>query len=362
MRIHSWFILFAAAAWPCLAQTTAPTPTAELPKDPRAVFDLARPLYDFSDPALKPWHLKASYQIYDEKGASTMKGTFEYWWASPKLWRVRWTRPDAEHNEWHTADGKIAELATGGNLNYYEYRLRSALLEPLPKPGDLDPDKFWLKREEIKLNPNASVGFPCIEVMPHMNWKTSDVSLGLFPTYCFDPSQPVLRFQSSLGNLSIQYSRFGKTQNHILAQEVLFQEHTRKILTAQVDQINAIASTNEALTPSADAKTRTPDVPPSGKGKKVVAPGEMQGKLLSKVQPVYPGDAEHAHITGTVVLKAIIGRDGQVHELNVLSAPWPSLAASALQAVSQWRYKPYMINGDPADIETTVNVVYEINH
>lgn len=362
MRFHFWFLFLAAAAWPCLAQTSAPTQPSELPKDPRALLEQAWPSYDFSDPALKPWHLKASYQIYDEAGAPTTQGVFEYWWASPKLWSLRWNRPDATRTEWHTADGQSFYAETGGSLNYYEYRLRSALLKPLPKPGDLAPDKFWLKREDAKPAPRATVTFPCVEVMPHMVWKTSDVPLGLFPTYCFDSEQPFLRFQSSLGNLTVRYNNLSKTQNHILARDMIFQERTRKVMTAHIDQTNGIDVTDAALTPTADAKLRTLEVTPSDKGKRVVVPNEKLGKLVRKVQPVYPVEAKDAHITGTVELGAIIGRDGQIHELKVISAPWPSLAASALQAVSQWRYEPYSVNGEPVDVETTVNVIFEMRY
>jgi hypothetical protein len=66
-----------------------------LPNDPREVFAMAAPHYDFADPALKPFHIKAAYQLYDEKGKPSEQGTFEYWWASPPAYRATWTRPGA---------------------------------------------------------------------------------------------------------------------------------------------------------------------------------------------------------------------------------------------------------------------------
>jgi protein TonB len=82
--------------------------------------------------------------------------------------------------------------------------------------------------------------------------------------------------------------------------------------------------------------------------------------LLKKQVPFYPQEAMDAHISGTVVLQAIIGRDGGVHDLHVISAPAPSLAISALWAVSQWQYKPYMLNGEPTEVQTTVNVIFSM--
>jgi protein TonB len=80
--------------------------------------------------------------------------------------------------------------------------------------------------------------------------------------------------------------------------------------------------------------------------------------LLKKAVPIYPEDAKQARVSGTVVLQATIGTDGGIHDLRVVSAPWPSLAASALWTVSHWQYKPYLLNGNPVEVQTTVNVVF----
>lgn len=83
----------------------------------------------------------------------------------------------------------------------------------------------------------------------------------------------------------------------------------------------------------------------------------MAGTVISKVQPKYPADAKKAHISGAVVLKAVIGKDGSVQRLQVVSGP-KELQASALDAVRQWIYKPYLLNGDPTEVETTITVNY----
>jgi outer membrane biosynthesis protein TonB len=60
-----------------------------------------------------------------------------------------------------------------------------------------------------------------------------------------------------------------------------------------------------------------------------------------------------------VVLNAVIGKDGTVQNLNVVSGPG-ELQQSSLDAVSQWTYKPYLLNGDPIEVETTINVIYSL--
>jgi protein TonB len=81
----------------------------------------------------------------------------------------------------------------------------------------------------------------------------------------------------------------------------------------------------------------------------------MEGNLVHRVQPEYPALARQARIQGVVVLRAMISRDGAIENLQVLSGN-PLLTPSALNAVRQWRYRPYVLNGEPVEVETEVTV------
>jgi protein TonB len=85
----------------------------------------------------------------------------------------------------------------------------------------------------------------------------------------------------------------------------------------------------------------------------------MQGNLLQKTIPQYPAIAKAARIQGTVVLQATISKSGTIQNLKVISGP-PMLQQAALEAVRSWRYRPYLLNGDPVEVETTVNVVFNL--
>ena len=105
------------------------------------------------------------------------------------------------------------------------------------------------------------------------------------------------------------------------------------------------------------------DVKPDGTVKDGVAtlsPGHAAQNLISKVTPIYPIDAKKAGIQGTVVLAAVIGKDGQMKDLRVVSGP-PELQASAMDAVKHWVYKPYLLNGGPVEVETKINVTYSLS-
>jgi len=90
-----------------------------------------------------------------------------------------------------------------------------------------------------------------------------------------------------------------------------------------------------------------------------VSQGVSQGLLIHKVQPQYPPLARQARVQGTVVLQAVIGKDGTIQNLHVVSGH-PMLTASALEAVKQFRYKPYFLNGEPVEVETTINVIFTL--
>jgi TonB family protein len=86
----------------------------------------------------------------------------------------------------------------------------------------------------------------------------------------------------------------------------------------------------------------------------------MGAPPVKMVQPVYPLDAKQAHIAGVVRIQAAVGDDGQVYDMRVLSAPTISMAASALDAVAQWKYKPVEMQGVPVEVESIVSVVFQL--
>ncbi len=90
-----------------------------------------------------------------------------------------------------------------------------------------------------------------------------------------------------------------------------------------------------------------------------VSAGVMAGSLLTRVNPTYPQAARDAKIQGAVLLHVVIGKDGTIENLQVLSGP-KELRASTLDAVRQWTYKPFLLNGDPVEVETTITVNYSL--
>jgi len=90
-----------------------------------------------------------------------------------------------------------------------------------------------------------------------------------------------------------------------------------------------------------------------------ISAGVAVGMLLSKTPPIYPPIAKAARVSGTVVLQATISKTGSIENLHVVSGP-AMLQQAAMDAVKTWRYRPYLLNNEPVEVDTTVNVIFTL--
>ena len=91
-----------------------------------------------------------------------------------------------------------------------------------------------------------------------------------------------------------------------------------------------------------------------------VSQGVTQGLVIRRVQPTYPALARQARIQGSVLLQAEISKDGSIQNLRLISGH-PMLAPAAIEAVKQWKYKPYFLNGEPVEVETQITVNFSLS-
>jgi TonB family protein len=130
------------------------------------------------------------------------------------------------------------------------------------------------------------------------------------------------------------------------------QDGFRYIITPKMDGkvFHSPASNNPAAKP-ADAKVTD---------SRIRVGGPVQAaKLIPRVQPEYPSVARDEHLQGTVRLRALIAKDGSLTRLYVIKG-YCSLADSSLKAVSQWRYAPTLLNGEPVEVDTEINVIFQL--
>jgi TonB family protein len=92
----------------------------------------------------------------------------------------------------------------------------------------------------------------------------------------------------------------------------------------------------------------------------MVSTDVMQSLITYRTMPVYPQTAERQSVQGTVLLDTVVGRDGRVLEVRPVSGP-PELASAAMDAVRNWRFSPFTLDGDAVEVETTIGVEFRIN-
>jgi protein TonB len=90
-----------------------------------------------------------------------------------------------------------------------------------------------------------------------------------------------------------------------------------------------------------------------------ISSGVSEGLLLTPIQPVYPAIARAARVQGAVVMEAVISRTGKIENLHAISGP-QMLRTAALTAVEAARYQPYLLNGEPTDVQTTITVIFQL--
>jgi len=303
---------------------------------------------------MKPWHLKATYQLYDLKGNPTEQGTWNYWWASPKVNRSSWARGDAEHSEWVTADGGLYRKDRGSPLRHFEKSIIETLVSPLPANMTSESSKESL---DLKMLPPKKPELACVVVTPQwlVDGKPQAPSSGALRYYCFDPPTLALRMVSA-SEMTEQFNQLVKTQGHYLARQVVMSTGKVKLFSASVDTIEAVSPEDAVFSPPSDSILQQRTETAHGNEQT----GVKAGPLVKKTQPEYPILSKMAREQGVVILSAVIGTDGSVHDLEVLASPSTLLAESAVDAVKKWKYSPYLLNGVPVEVETVVNVVYAL--
>ena len=330
---------------------TAANAGAGLPKDPSEILAAAAPFYDFSSPELKPWHLKASYQLYDEQGKPTDQGVWEYWWSSPKVHRSSWTRSGAEHTEWSTAEGALYRKDSGSPLRHFEREMQRIFFA-FPARDTLKPGRMKL---DLKTPPADKPELACVgtTLQSLADGKLQESANATY--YCLEPASLGLRAVYE-NQFTKEFSQLVKIQGRYLPRQVVVTVGKRKHFTLSVDTIEALTPTEAIFNTPADA-TLKQKAPGPNEGQ-----GVTTGLLVKKTKPVYPSKARRRHEQGVVTLAAVIGTDGEIHDLEVLDSPSPLLAESAVNAVSKWEYKPYFLNGEPVEVESVISVNFNLSH
>lgn len=330
-----------------ILQATAPA--VEMPHDPDALMLLAARLNGLAEEGMKPWHLKASFRLLDEQGNLLEEGHIEEFWAGPHKGRLTYTSVDYAQTTYWTDAGTMRS----GDKQMPPVpvlEMRNQLVQPFPDPAYLEHQGF-----DLRLQQAGPAKLDCLAVKAAPGSTALPVLLG--HVYCLDEAKPLLRI-SAMGQPPDHVDQYVRNkiisfQGHYIPQDIRMVRSGKDLITAHLDSI-------EPLNPVNDADfTPPPDAVPVPK-RITIASGVAQGNVIRNPAPQYPLDAKAAGVSGTVVIEATIGKDGRVYDVNAISGS-PMLRQAAVDAVKNWAYKPYLLNGEAVEVHTTIKVVFSLS-
>jgi len=300
---------------------------------------------------LKSWYLRARYQTYDARGKPASKGVFEMYWGTRNQTRVSYTSDSFHQTDYRTLTGTYSTGNTGP-VPYPELLIQGEFMRPVDLWEKAPAPKFReIKRDKVALS--------CLEVrIPEAPLASS---------YCVDAPRLLLRAMES-DYYSAVYNQPAIFQHRFVAKQINLSDESQQVLDLDVDELRGLKPGDlPALTPPADAiKTGTSPIagteidPRGGEPDRLANSAVMAGHIVIKVPPRYPQEAKQRRAQGSVRISATIGKDGLVHNAVVVHNPDEALSKAALDAVKQWRYTPYLLNGEPVDVRTYIRVTFTI--
>lgn len=297
------------------------------------------------DPALKPWHLKMTIQFFDKKGNPSEEGTIEEWWSAGNYKRI-YSSPS--YNSIDIRRGESLYRTTGqSSAPYLLDLLRDEVVHPLANEAEVN-DSI----PELRVESFGKVKLDCI-MLDHPIKNVAYPPLGLFPTYCLDQDKDRLRFSFRYGSETVTRNSIGTFLGRGIPIDTTVSLNGVTAAKAHVAVLSGASPDSHFFDPDSSLQLQNADAVRVGAG--VIA-----GSQISGDPPVYPVQDKHSHTSGTVHLHAVIGTDGRIHQLTVIDTPSPTLAISALASVRTWAYKPYLLNGLPCSVETTITVNYKL--
>jgi TonB family protein len=287
----------------------------------------------------KPFHLKIAFQLYDLDGKPSEKGTVEEWWVSKTERRVDINAPSVKEFSASTGDAPESYFR---ELSLIEELLRA---EATPLPNYTDLKTFNVS--EVKRTEDR-VPLRCILVDSQ---KANSISVQM-PHYCFDSSNDALR---------LRIDAFGDTVSRNLIGSF---HDTNVALDLQIAFGDRLAMTGHVLALSTFDPATTTVQFPAQEGSAVKAEDYPElmaaGKRVTTVQPQYPPIAEALRREGIVVLRVRITKDGSVKVLSPISRPNSMFTSPTEDAVSQWKYSPFILDGKPVEVDTTIYVDFRV--
>ncbi|MFN2974739.1 energy transducer TonB [Terriglobus aquaticus] len=326
----------------CRAQSAADLQTL-------ADFKTASKQMQLEAEGVTPFRLEATFSTSDFMGRPDNQGRWTEEFA--KVGTSRRTVKDSTSPENYAPEDQanIGPAPPTMSGTFMQRMLIEAMLRPGPTDEAIEKSKITYKTQKI-----GQVSLRCVILEPN-TVKAPYARRAGTRAYCLEADRPIIRFSELAYGTSATYNALARFGDRWFAQQVTLAQRGKERGKLQVTKLVAAPELLRANLPENPAEVSAPE---QLSGEFKVGSGEAEQHIVKKVAPVYPLDSKQKHISGSVLLRAIISKEGRIESLEVISAPADDLAESAVEAVSQWIYKPYLKNGQPKEVDTTITVNY----
>jgi len=338
------------------AATQAVDPILELPNsptpaDPKELLEVGRRVNGLDGADVKPWHLKATYEVFEDDGTSRDKGTLEEWWVSDKQVKITYTAKHLALTQYVTDQGTF-RVGDPSQQTGAESRVQGLLTDSslrfVTKP------KQTLSVKDQKIGP---LTLRCLVSVYRTTQPDGSVQQQE-ELFCFDVNRPILRFTAAGDSGSeedVVRDQIVLYRNRYLARDIKVTWLGKTYLKVHQEIIEPLNQLDEAFMQPPQNAVRVfaaRKLPPSDAD---VDPPQV----LHAVAPVYPLQAQSAKAEGTVRVQGVVGIDGRVTQLIALDGP-SLLRQAAIKAVAQYVFKPAMQAGQPVPAEINIAVNFRI--
>jgi TonB family protein len=305
----------------------------------------------------KPFHLKMTFQLYSLTGTAAETGTIERWWYSPEDNHTVIHSPSFDSD----SDVRSEYKEETARESYLVNELLYFALHPVPKH---DANRFADISEETRSF--GKTALDCVEAKP-----TGPTGLARqLTTVCTQPKSDAVRVVlPPEGKSMFTRNSMGTFRDISVALDLAISILNRDAITGKVVTLQGLPAKPAAAEANS---TPVPDAPvtanPAATGVSAPAPlprariagGVIAGFRTKFVQPSYPLLAKLEHMSGSVVFHAVISKDGNIEHLVPIASTDPIFTDAAMGAVKQWVYKPYLLNGEPTEVDTTITVNFTL--
>jgi len=309
-------------------------PSVPVPHSAPEILKLALDMNGLEVPSARPWHVKLSYDQFDDDGDNVHSGTIEEFYVAPKKFKRIYTsdllnRIDIADDAglFRTGDQSWPSMAESGVLNSALHPLDLARFDNRTR----QPENKELKFGDVKLH--------CVSL------RDKDPRVIHFgaPLFCFEPGTVMLRYVNANTAEVTTYDSIALFQGHYVARDITIRHADKPFLKIHVEELGEITRISDAFfAPSQDSKGPL--------GGRIPVPSWTYDEQyqISNAQPVYPRG-----VSGVVHVKYVVGKDGSVIEATATDGP-EDLRKTVLEAVRKYKFRPYLVLDQPVEVENTI--------